>query len=177
MTKNKYIIGAVAGATSLAIAFPLVAQLASAADEDGVMNARRANRPAPSQACVQALVDKDTKFLASIDAMTAAHKAAVQTHKDALTAAASITDEAQRKAAVDAADQAFRDAMKAAIDAQGDHKAEMEALKAACGDSLGFGHRFGGPMIRGKGPMKGGFHMNQDGQGRGLRSDGFSEGQ
>lgn len=141
------------------------------------MRNRMADRPAPSQACVQALVEKDTKFLASIDAMTAAHKAAVQAHKDALTAAAALTDDTQRKTAVDAAHQAFREAMKATMDAQGDHKAEMEALKAACGDSLGFGHHFGGPMIRGKGPMKGGFHMNQDGQGRGPRTDVISEGQ
>ncbi len=178
MTKNKYIIGAVAGATSLAVAFPLLAQFASAADEGMTMNSRRADRPAPSQACVHALAEKDGAFLSGVDAMITAHKAAVLAHKDALTAAAAITDDAQRKTAVDLADQTFHDAMEAAHDAQGDHMAEMEALKTACGTSLGFGHGFGGPMMRGKGPMKGGgFHMNQDGHGRGPRTDANSEGQ
>lgn len=172
MFRNKYIIGAAAGATSLAIAFPLVAQLASAATTtDGTTSSRFANRPTPSQACVQAIADKDAAFLANVDTFIAAHKAAVQAHKNALTAAAALTDETQRKAAVDAAEEAFRAAMKAASDAQQTAlKSSIDAVKTACGNA-GFGMGgFGGPMMDGRGPMKkgGGFHMmNKGGHGRG----------
>lgn len=161
---NKYIIGGIAGAASLAVAFPLVAQFVSAASGTAATanDVETNDAPAPSQACVQALADRDGKFLASIDAMITAQKAATQAHKDALTAAVAITDDTQRAAAVDAADKAFGDAMKAAFTAHGDPKTEMDAVKTACGED-GFRHKFGahfgfgGPMMRGDGP-----HMRHD---------------
>lgn len=179
MTMNKYFVGAVAGATSLVIAFPVAAQLASAAGPRG-SSENVSSRPAPSQACVQALADNDGTFLASIDVMIAAHKSAVLTHKNALTVAAGISDDAARKAAVVAANEAFRTTMMTAKDSQKDaHTAERDALKAACGTSMGFGmmngHFYDGDeknlMKRGRG-----FHMNKGGFGRGQSFGGNREG-
>ena len=177
---NKYIIGGVAGATSLAVAFPLIAQLASAADSSASAQSRAA-RAVPTQACVQAMADKDAAFLANIDTMMANQKKLTQARKDALSAAASITDDTQRSAAVEAAQTAFHDAMKALFDAEKEERtAGLEAFKTACGDSMrGFGGHGGpsfGKSMKKDGFMKGGmggdFSSYQEGHGRGLRSQG-----
>jgi hypothetical protein len=134
---KKFTTGAIAGATSLAVAVPLLAQMAGAASGDEVFIRDAKDMPAPSQECVQALAAKDAKELSVIDEHTAAHKAALQAHESALTVAASIADEDERKAAVLAADKAMHEAMKASMETM-DPKADMEALKAACGDSFRF---------------------------------------
>lgn len=157
MKKTSFTFGAIAGATSLAIALPMVAQLASAATDTNSTNQAGA-RPVPTQECVLALAERDTNFLAKIDSMTAAHKAATIAHRDALTAAAAITDDTERQDALKKAQEDFRTAIQTARGSE-DHTAGMEALKAACGDSFrgGFGmsmkggDRMGGHMM--KGPM------------------------
>ncbi len=158
--KKSFLIGATAGATSLAIAVPLLAQMVSAASGTATTTADvLKTRPVPSQACVQAMADQDGKFLANVDAMIAAQKAATKAHHDALVAAAAITDDTARGEAIKAAQEALRTAMDAAFKAD-DKKADMDAMKTACGDSFRF---FGGPGMGGgmkfkmhmKGPMGG----------------------
>ncbi len=150
---NKFTLGAIAGATSLALAVPMLVQISSAATGDQTSSAGLKTRPVatpPSQACVLALVQRDGEFLSTIDAMIAEQKTATQTHKDALTAAAALTDEKARQDAVKKADDALRASMEAARKAQGDPKTQMDALKTACGDSM--------PMMGMGGPMGGDFH-------------------
>jgi hypothetical protein len=76
-------------------------------------------RTPPTQAQVQDMIKRDDTFLQNIDAMTAAHKTAMQAHKAALTAAAAITDDAQREAAVKKANDDLRTAMQAAAKSLG----------------------------------------------------------
>ncbi len=157
--KKSFAAGAIAGMSSLALAVPLLAQISSAATDSSASTNIKADRPAPSIACVQALAAKDDAMLATIDTMMAAHKSATQARRDALKAGATITDDAARKAAVQAADEAFYKAMQTAMESQKDD-ASMDALKEACGDSMGGMHfkmAFGGPMgghmkMRGPGP-------------------------
>lgn len=161
---KSFTYGAVAGISSLALAVPFLAQISSAAStgSSAATTTAKAARPAPTQACVVALVAKDDAFLANVDTMIAAQKTATQTHRNALNAAASITDDTQRQAAVKAADEAFRTAMKTAMESHMTvDKTQMEALKTACGNAgMGGGMHFemgmgmGGP---GHGGMKG--HM------------------
>lgn len=159
--KKSFILGATAGATSLAIAVPLLAQLVSAASGTATTTADvLKTRPVPSQVCVQAMADQDTKFLANVDAMITTQKAATKAHHDALVAAAAITDDTARGEAIKAAQEALRTAMDAAFKAD-DKKAEMEAMKTACGDNHFFmmGGHMGGPgmkfEVRMDGPMGG----------------------
>lgn len=169
---KKFAIGAAAGASALALAFPL---LVSAA---GDASASQNNRPVPSQACVQAIAANESTAIGDIDAMTAARKEAMKTHQTALTAAALITDDTQRMAAIKAANDAFRTALKNARDAKSTTiKTAMDAVKAACGDTMrgmmgGFGGKEGFAGFfkghKGKGGMMGhgfghhGFGPDQD---------------
>ncbi len=151
--KKTFALGAAAGMSSLALAVPLLAQLAGAASSDSTSSATaEKQRHVPTQECVHALAAHDDFMLSGMDAMVAAHKAATIAHRDALKAAAAITDDAQREAAVKKAHEDLRAAMKAAMDSQGDMSAQMEELHAACDDAIGF-H---GMMLHGPGPMGGG---------------------
>ncbi|MDD4318800.1 MAG: hypothetical protein PHW10_00525 [Candidatus Peribacteraceae bacterium] len=151
---KKFTLGVIAGASSLALAVPLVAQLASAAS--GVSSNAARTQPIPSQTCVEALADADGTQLSNMDTFFAAHKTALQARKDALTAAATITDDTQRQEAVKKANDDFRTAMESQQDAMASAR---ESVKTACGNAGGFGMGFGaGSMgMRGNGPdMKGG---------------------
>ncbi len=110
-------------------------------------------RPTPSQACVEALAGMDAAMLEDIDAMTTTHKTALQAHKDALTAAAAITDDAQRQDAVKKANEDIRMAMKTFMESHKDaHQAPMDAVKSACGDMGPRGMKMmHGPMMMGFG--------------------------
>lgn len=158
--KKSFLLGATAGATGLALAVPILAQMVSAASSTAGTADILKTRPVPTQACVQAMADQDGKFLASVDAMITAQKAATKAHQNALVAAAAITDDTARAEAIKAAQEAFRTAMEAAFNAD-DKKAEMEAMKTACGDSHFFmmGAQMGGPGMKFKmhmdGPMGG----------------------
>ncbi len=160
---KKFTLGVITGVSSLALAVPLLAQISSAATGSSTSAPNVADRPAPSQACVQALSAKDAAFLATIDVRTAAHKTAIQAHKTALDAAAAITDDAARKTAVQKAEEDFHTAMKAGME-QNQDQTVIEAIRAACGNALGigFGHGpmgkafgHGGPGMKGHGPMGG----------------------
>lgn len=138
---NKFTLGAATGATSLLIAIPLFAQMAGAASSSPTMASKR---PVPTQACVLAMADHETTMLSNIDAMTAAHKAAATTKRDALKAAAALTDDAARMEALKKAQENFRAAMETTMKAK--DETSKAALKAACGDSfgVGMGHMMGG---------------------------------
>jgi hypothetical protein len=127
---KKSTLGLIGGASALAVGAPLLLPLMAYAATASSASSAKTARPAPTQACVQAMAAQDADFLAHIDAMIAAQKAATQAHKDALTAAAALTDDAQRQAAVQKANQAFRTAMDAV---RKDDKTAADAVRAACG--------------------------------------------
>ncbi len=153
---KKFTLGMIAGASSLAIAVPLIAQFASAASSTGSSSNAR-TLPIPTQACVQALAGLDDARLSSMDAMMAAEKQALKAQRDALAAAASIADDTKRQAAVQQANQDFRTAMQA-MEQSDAMKSAMDTVKSACGNA-GFGMggmgmgMFGGMM--GHGPREG----------------------
>ena len=155
--KKTFALGAAAGMSSLALAVPLLAQLAGAASSDTVSSgAATQAQHVHTRECVEALAAHDDFMLSGMDAMVVAHKAATIAHRDALRAAATITDDEQREAAVKNAHAALRAAIRAAMEGQGDKTAQMEELHAACDDAIGF-H---GMMLHGLGPMGGkGFMM------------------
>lgn len=139
-------IRALAGATSLAFAIPLVGA-------QGINSS--ATRPTPTQQCVQAMANAEAIHFSQFDVQSARKKQFVKTRSDGLAAAAAITDEAARKQAL----QDLHSQIKATRDTAGDErpeelKAAHEAVKAACGDlgRKGPGKHFGGP--RRGGPRK-----------------------
>ncbi len=112
--------------------------------------------PIPSQECVEALAGMDAAMLSTIDAMTAAHKTALQAHQAALKTAASITDDTQRQEAVKAAHVTMREAMKTFMDShKDDHQGAMDAVKAVCGDIGPHGFKMMRPGLMGQGGHKG----------------------
>ncbi|MDD5751244.1 MAG: hypothetical protein PHS73_01865 [Candidatus Peribacteraceae bacterium] len=151
--KYKFILGIVAGVSSLALAVPLLVQ---AAPSD-----RPESPSVPSQECVQAMADGTEARLASMDAMLQARKSALQTHKTALAAAAAIADDTARKDALQKAHEDFRASQKQAHDQLPAAVQEaMDAVRTACegqrmGARSGFGFGkdgmekpFGGPEGR-----------------------------
>jgi hypothetical protein len=164
---KKFTLGVITGVSTLAFAVPLLAQVSSAANGSSTSAPNAADRPAPSQACVQALSAKDDLFLSTVDAMTASQKTATQAHKAALVAAAAITDDAARKAAVQKAEEDFHTAMKAGMEQnQTAGQAVMEKIRTECGNLGKHGGMFmmnigrGEPgmkmmKMRGHGPMGG----------------------
>lgn len=141
---NKFTLGAIAGVTSLLIAVPIVAQVAGAQSTSSAGSTMRNyffSKPAATQAHIQEMIDRDAMILQNIDAVTAAHKKALQAHKDALTAALSISDETQRAEAVKKAHDDMHTSMSTSMKDLGlDGKFMMP---------------FGGP----KGHMRGGMMM------------------
>ncbi len=114
---NKFTLGAIAGMTSLAVAFPIVAQVVgaqstSSAPSSPSMMERMFTKGAPTQAQVQEMITHTDTMLKNIDAITAATKTSLQAHKTALTAAAAITDETQRGEAVKKAHDDMRTSMQ-----------------------------------------------------------------
>lgn len=153
---KKFTLGAIVGASSLALAVPLIAQMASAQSASGQS---WGNKPVPSQACIQALADYEATMLSSFDSLNAQRKTIIQTHHDALVAAAAIVDETQRKDALKTAEQTKRDAMKKLMDGQ-NASDTITAIKNACGNAMPFGKGMMGDMGMGfhgmmgfRGPM------------------------
>jgi hypothetical protein len=150
---KKFTLGVVSGMSSLALAVPVFAQITNAASGDQTSSA--SFRTTPTQACVQAMANLEGAQLSNIDAEAAARKSAMQAHRDALVAAASITDDTQRAAALKAAEEALRTAMKPAQGTQSDAvKTAMDAVRTACGNTMmpmrGFGGPGGGAMFERK---------------------------
>lgn len=156
--KKQFALGALAGASALVIAAPFVAQMAGAQGLSSSSTSTSAAGTAsagderrgppmfamqnPTQADVQSMIDRDTQFLANVDAAVTLQKQATQTHKTALEAALSITDEAQRTAAVRAAHEAMRTTIQDAMTANPDLRIGMH---------FGGGKGHGGPG-HGRGP-------------------------
>lgn len=172
---TKFTLGAMAGASALALSFPIVLQLASAASLGASSPVAAVSaHPVPSQACVTAMARMEDHFLQYADAMMAAHKTAAQAHKNALLAAAQIADDTQRAEALKKAHEDRHAAMQAAMDAQDQPTEAMDAMKTACGDTFlfkmkGHGGR-GGPGMGmfmkpfGKGPFGRGYMMKMQGE-------------
>ncbi len=139
---NKFTLGAATGATSLLIAIPMFAQMAGAASSSSTTMTGKA-RPIPTQTCILAMADHETAMLSTIDARTAAHKAAATAKRDALKAAAALTDDTARMEALKKAQETFKAAMESTMKAK--DETAMTALKTACGDSfpMGMGHKGG----------------------------------
>ena len=126
--KKSFTLGAVAGITSLAIAFPIVAQISSAQSSAGTSAAANVfvrRKPDTTQAGVQTLIEHDATFLANIDAAVSAHKTAVQTHKTALEAAVTIADDTARADAVQDANETLHTSMQAYAEAHPELKGGM----------------------------------------------------
>lgn len=169
---QKFTMGAIAGASSLVVAIPLLAQVAGAAT--GVTSsaadaAKKQDRPIPTQECVQAMASQEGTMLGNLDTHIAAHKAALTAHHAAMVAAASITDETARKEALQDANEAMRTAMEAAKPDAATMQAAQDALQSACGD--GFHMGMGGPMMGGDKPSMG----MKGGEGRGPRMENLAE--
>jgi len=151
---KKFTLGVVAGMSSLALTIPVLAQVSSAASGNASSAVKITS--VPTQGCVQALVAKDEAFLGNIDAMTATHKTALLAHKNALSAAAALTDDTARQTAVQKAQTDFHTAMKTAKDSQptGTLKTVMEAVRTACGKAIGM-KGMGGMFMEGPGGKHG----------------------
>jgi hypothetical protein len=166
---KKYILGLIVGASSLGLAIPLFVQAASSSSGSTTSKPASFN---PTQACVQAMAARDENRLSNFDVVMQAEKTALQTRKNALTAAAAITDDVQRKDAVKKANDDFRAAMKTVMDqTKTAQQTTMETIRTACGRGGGmFGGEGLGPMMD-KGDF-GGFgrgekHEGKEGRGRG----------
>lgn len=146
-TSLKIIAGSLAGAGVLSAMSLALAQSPNFADAP-------VGHPISSADCIGALAAMDAAMLSDFDAMAATRKDALEAHKDALTAAAAITDDAKRQEAVRKAHDDMHAATKAFMEShKNDHQAAMDAVKAACGD--GGRHRFGmmRGLMMGMGPM------------------------
>jgi deferrochelatase/peroxidase EfeB len=135
MKKHSFTLGVIAGATSIAIAVPMIVQVANAANTD-IKNNPSKVRPAPTQACVQLMATHKTNMLSYHDEMTTARKTAITAHRDALVVAAALTVNADRLEALKKARDNFQAAMKAVKEAHKLSDAEIAAMKTACGYSL-----------------------------------------
>ncbi len=143
MKMNKFTLGAIAGISALALAVPIIAQVSSAAtaaptNGTTASAAKPFTRPIPTQQQVLDMAAKDDAFLNNIDAFISLQKTAIEAHKTALTAAASVADATQRQAAVQKANDDERTAIQNGITAN-------PGLKSA--SMMGFGDR--GPVGRG----------------------------
>lgn len=134
---NKFTLGIVAGIGSLAVAIPILAQVSSAASTSSIADMMK-TRPPLTQEAVQAMVQHDTDFLTNIDAVVQEAKKVIQAHKDALTAAATLSDETQRQAAIQKAQEDMRAAIQAALTAHPEWKSAMMPM-AFGGHKMGHG--------------------------------------
>jgi hypothetical protein len=142
--KNKFTLGIIAGMSSLALAVPVVAQIASAATDTpmtGMTTSADAGRVRPEfkQPTLQEMIDNDTALLGSVDSMVTTLKAATTAHKVALTAAVSLTGTAQQDA-IKKANEDFRTAMKTAMEANPNFKGGMMMFGGPGGKHGGPGH-------------------------------------
>ena len=152
--KRPFTLGAVSGIAALALAVPILAQVTGAQTANDATSSTDSsttpknmfwNRPATTEEGIQTMIERDDAFLANADAITTLLKSRTQTHRDALTAAASISDATEREAAVRAANEAFHTSMQEFMEANPDLQGAMH---------MGFGGKGHGMMMgkRGQGP-------------------------
>lgn len=136
--------GFAAGATALAVGVPLMAQMALAASADQAVSqaADAQDRPSPSQSCTEAMAHLASAHVDVFDEMSKDRKAKLVAHRDALVAAAGITDDAQRAKALKSAHEAMKPTEERTIPAA--IQAAMDEVKADCGDTMMFKGRHGG---------------------------------
>ena len=160
---KKFTLGVITGASSLLVAVPILAQVSSA--QSTMSDPALSDRPVPSQACLTALVAKEDAVLADMETHAAERKAAALAHRDALAAAATITEGVERGEAFRTAQEAFHASMMAV-----DHdamKATMDAVREACGEMFGFRafhkghHGMGGFGMMGRPGPEGWMHERQ----------------
>lgn len=113
---NKFTLGAVAGMTTLLIAVPLAAQFAGAQSASSLSYKGYMKSGTMTQEQVQEMITHTDDMLKNIDAITAAHKTAMQAHKAALQAALSLTDDTARAEAVKKAHDDMRTSMQKAME-------------------------------------------------------------
>ncbi len=149
-----FTIGAVSGISALALAFPVIAQIAGAQPSSdsssttsmiGRMAGFHGERAPLSQDDVREMIDRDNAFLLNVDAFVSVQKAAIQTHRIALEAAADMTDEAARNTAVQSAHAVMRTEIEAAV-------AKNPALKDSMRPLGGQGNGGRHNMMHGRGP-------------------------
>ncbi|MDO8468267.1 MAG: hypothetical protein Q7S29_00720 [Candidatus Peribacter sp.] len=163
---KKFSFGTIIGISSL-ILVPLLASAASASSVGAEKPARE--RPIPSQECLQAQVAMQDLMSSTMEQTQAARTAAMQAHRDALTAAAKIADDTQRQEALTQAHEAFRTAMENFRPAESDAFTEArDAVRTACGDAGGRGMGLGMGMGMGGGFGVGHTMGGGKGMGRGM---------
>lgn len=147
-------LGAASGIATLMLAVPVLAQVSGAQEisdataPSGTSSIASSVRAPRGQKNIQFLIDKDTAFLANIDSMVTLQKNAVQTRLNALTAAASITDETARQEAVQAAKKTYRTTIQNAREANPDLKSGMQmGFGKKSHNGRGKGHGFGSPKF------------------------------
>lgn len=149
-----FTIGAVSGISALALAFPVIAQIAGAQSSNnasspssmyGRMTGFHGERAPLSQEDVRDMIERDNAFLLNVDAFVSVQKAAIQNHRIALEAAADITDEVMRNDAVQSAHAAMRAEIEAAV-------ANNPALKDSMRPLGGHGDRGEHGRMHGRGP-------------------------
>ncbi len=164
---KKFSFGTIIGISSL-ILVPLLASAASTSSVGSQKPARE--RPIPSQECLQAQVAMHDLMSSTMEQTQADRTAAMQTYRDALAAAAKLSDGTARQEALTAAHEAFRTAMEALRPAESDAFTQArDAVRTACGDvdgrglgigmgmggGFGFGHAMGGGKGMGRGMQQG----------------------
>jgi len=90
--KHKFTLGIVSGMSILALAVPFLAQVSSAASREATAETSFSAPPEMRQEKISDRIARDDAFLANVDAMVTIQKSATQTHRDALSAAAALTD-------------------------------------------------------------------------------------
>ncbi len=145
--------GFAAGATALAVGVPLMAQMALAASADQAVSeaANKDDRPSPSQPCTEAMAHLASAHVDVFDEMSKDRKAKLIAHRDALVAAAGIADDTQRAEVLKSAHEAMKPTGEKEISAA--VQTAMDEVKAACGNTMMFKGRHGGPMGGHGGPF------------------------
>ncbi len=134
---KKFLFGAASGALALALAFPVLAQVSSA--QTVATGIDRENRPPLTDERIQEMIDHDQALLDNVDEMVVVLKDLTDTHRQALSAALTITDETARAAAVRAANDARHEAFKAAMEASPEFKDALPIVPHGPGGRGGHG--------------------------------------
>lgn len=147
---NKFTAGVATGISSLALAVPLIAQIAGAQNVEFTA-ATEADFPVPTQACAGAMANLEEYHLANFDKMNEKRKQEIQARVDSLNTIASIADDTQREEAFKKMHEDMRATM-GDIEKDEEVTTLMDATREACGDVMMFGH--GGPGFMAKHVVK-----------------------
>lgn len=138
---NKFTAGVATGISSLALAVPLIAQIAGAQDAEFTA-ATATELPVPTQECATSMVNLEEYHLAHFDKMNEKRKQQMQTRIDSLNTIASISDDTQREEAFKKMHEDMRETMDD-IEQDEEITALMDATREACGDMMMIGGHAG----------------------------------